>query len=220
MGHLIFFDALSFTVDDSAWLQEAPLDVEPLPRRGATHFRAGTRGVLLLQQSAPLSACTSVMRRNKRSRSPRLQRWVQHARARQIASSQVAVLESLWLPRVPSARARFRLSSLPSTQVAGLQQKYTWTTPMKIPVKLAGASARSAKHPVHAVHLAVLPVGTLGGATWSCSAHLSSTWLRLPRLPIPSSRLIQRQEGESSRSELLHTRLTKEFGLSAQPDLQ
>ncbi len=87
-------------------------------------------------------------------------------------------------------------------RVTGPQQKYTWPTPMKIPIKRAGTSTRLAKRPARAVHLAVLPVGTLGGATWSCSAHLSSTWPRLPRLPIPSSRLIQRQEGESSKSEL------------------
>ena len=112
----------------------------------------------------------------------------------------------LWLPRVPCARARFRLSSLPSTWAAGLQQKFTWPTPMKIPIRPAGASAKSVKHPVHAVHLVVPPVSTPGGATWSCSAHLSSTWLQLPRSPIPSNRLIQRQEGESSRSVLCCTR--------------
>ena len=36
-----------FIADDSAWLQEAPLDVEALPVRGATHFRVCGRGVLL-----------------------------------------------------------------------------------------------------------------------------------------------------------------------------
>ena len=56
MGHQIFFGALSFIVDDSAWLRDAPLNVEALPRRGATHFRAGARDILLLQQSAPMSA--------------------------------------------------------------------------------------------------------------------------------------------------------------------
>ena len=95
MGHEILFGALSFIVDDSTWLRDAPLDVEALPRRGATHFRAGARGILLLQQSAPVSTYTAVTRRNKRSRRPRLQRWVQHAQARQNASSQVAVLESV-----------------------------------------------------------------------------------------------------------------------------
>ncbi|KAI5012941.1 hypothetical protein ZWY2020_025207 [Hordeum vulgare] len=95
MGHQIFFRALSFIIDDSAWLRDAPLDVEAVPPHGATHFRAGARGVLLLQQSAPVSTCTAVTRRSKRSRRPRLQRWVQHAQARQNASSQVAVLESV-----------------------------------------------------------------------------------------------------------------------------
>ena len=36
---------LTFIADDSAWLQEAPLDVDALPVRGATHFRACVRGV-------------------------------------------------------------------------------------------------------------------------------------------------------------------------------
>ena len=46
-GREIHFGALVFVADDSAWLQEAPLDVEALPVRGATHFRACIRGVLL-----------------------------------------------------------------------------------------------------------------------------------------------------------------------------
>ncbi|KAI4981282.1 hypothetical protein ZWY2020_021767 [Hordeum vulgare] len=66
MGHEILFGAPSFIVDDSAWLRDNPLDVEALPRRGATHFRAGARGILLLQQSAPVSTYTAVTRRNKR----------------------------------------------------------------------------------------------------------------------------------------------------------
>ena len=49
MGHQILFGALSFIVDDSTWLRDAPLDVEALPRRGATHFCADARGILLLQ---------------------------------------------------------------------------------------------------------------------------------------------------------------------------
>ena len=46
-GREIRFGALVFVADDSAWLQEAPLDVEALLVRGATHFRAYVRGVLL-----------------------------------------------------------------------------------------------------------------------------------------------------------------------------
>ena len=38
--------ALTFT-DDSAWLEESPLDVEALPICGASHFRASACGVLL-----------------------------------------------------------------------------------------------------------------------------------------------------------------------------
>ena len=46
-GHEVRLGALVFIADDSAWLQEAPLDVETLPVRGATHFRACVRGVFL-----------------------------------------------------------------------------------------------------------------------------------------------------------------------------
>ena len=46
-GREIRLGALVFITDDYAWLHEAPLDVEALPVRGATHFRACIRGVLL-----------------------------------------------------------------------------------------------------------------------------------------------------------------------------
>ena len=46
-GHEIRLGALTFIADDSAWLQEAPLDVHALPVRGAMHFCACVRGVLL-----------------------------------------------------------------------------------------------------------------------------------------------------------------------------
>ena len=52
-GHEIRLGALAFIIDDSAWLQEAPLDINVLPVRGATHFRACVRGVLLRQPSTP-----------------------------------------------------------------------------------------------------------------------------------------------------------------------
>ncbi|KAI4995969.1 hypothetical protein ZWY2020_040471 [Hordeum vulgare] len=113
MGHEILFGALSFIVDDSAWLRDAPLDVEALPSCEATHFHAGARGILLLQQSAPMSIYAPVMRRNKRSRRPWLQRWVQHAQARQNASSQVAVLESVVVAS-PSQRSDSVPTELPS----------------------------------------------------------------------------------------------------------
>ena len=45
-GREIRLGALTFIADDSAWLQEAPLDIDALPVRGATHFRACVRGVL------------------------------------------------------------------------------------------------------------------------------------------------------------------------------
>ena len=81
MGREILFGALSFIVDDSAWLRDAPLDVEALPSRGATHFRASSCGVLLLQPSTPVSIFAPVTRRNKRSGRSRLQRWVRHTLA-------------------------------------------------------------------------------------------------------------------------------------------
>src|SRR3954466_6074180 len=94
--------ALSFVVDNSAWLQEAPLAVDALPARGATHFRACVRGVLLRQPStqygsafvAPSSSSSSsASHRRKRSGRSRLQRWVKHALARQSAIPQVAAIE-------------------------------------------------------------------------------------------------------------------------------
>ncbi|XBI56839.1 hypothetical protein VPH35_038359 [Triticum aestivum] len=71
-GREIRLGALVFVADDSAWLQEAPLDVEALPVRGATHFRACVRGVLLRQpssqyRSAPVASSLPAARRHKRS---------------------------------------------------------------------------------------------------------------------------------------------------------
>src|SRR3954467_5743460 len=77
--------ALSFIVDDSDWLQEAPLNVDALPARGATHFRAC---VLLRQPSTQYgsafvsSSSSPVSRQRKRTGRSRLQRWVKHALAR------------------------------------------------------------------------------------------------------------------------------------------
>ena len=97
-GREIRLGALVFIADDSAWLQEAPLDVDALPVRGATHFRACVRGVLLRQpstqyRSAPVASPRPVSRRRKRSGRSRLQRWVRHAVARQTATTQVAAIE-------------------------------------------------------------------------------------------------------------------------------
>ena len=50
-GREIRLGALTFIADDSAWLQEAPLDIDALPVHGATNFRACVRGVLLRQPS-------------------------------------------------------------------------------------------------------------------------------------------------------------------------
>ena len=97
-GREIRLGALVFVADDSAWLQEAPLDVDALPVRGATHFRACVCGVLLRQpstqyRSAPVASSLPAARRHKRSGRSRLQRWVRHAVARQSATPQVAAIE-------------------------------------------------------------------------------------------------------------------------------
>ena len=97
-GREIHLGALVFVADDSAWLQEAPLDVNALPVRGAMHFRACVRGVLLWQpstqyQSTPAAFPLPAARRSKRSGRSRLQRWVKRAVARQSATPQVATIE-------------------------------------------------------------------------------------------------------------------------------
>ena len=97
-GREICLGTLTFITDDCAWLQEAPLNIDALPVRGATHFRACVRGVLLQQPStqywsAPVSSSLPVSRRCKRSGQSRLQRWVRHAVARQLATPQVAAIE-------------------------------------------------------------------------------------------------------------------------------
>ena len=97
-GREIRLSALTFVADDSAWLQEAPLEVDALPVRGATHFRACVRGVLLRQPSTQyrpvfVSSSLPASRRRKRSGRLRLQRWVRHAVARQMTTAQVAAIE-------------------------------------------------------------------------------------------------------------------------------
>ena len=60
-GQEIRLGTLTFIADDSAWLQEAPLDVDALPVRGATHFRACVRGVLLRQPSTQYRSVPSTL---------------------------------------------------------------------------------------------------------------------------------------------------------------
>ena len=52
MGREFRLGALIFIADDSAWLQEAPLDVEALPAHGSAHFHASSCSVLLRQPSS------------------------------------------------------------------------------------------------------------------------------------------------------------------------
>ena len=97
-GREIRLGTLTFIADDSAWLQEAPLDINVLPVRGATHVRACIRGILLRQpttqyRSTPVSSSLPASYQRKRSGRSRLQRWVRHAVARQSATPQVAANE-------------------------------------------------------------------------------------------------------------------------------
>ena len=69
LGGEIRFGVLSFIADDSAWLQEAPLDVETLPVRGAAHFCASSFGVLLRQPSTPYQSTSSLFTSRRRKRS-------------------------------------------------------------------------------------------------------------------------------------------------------
>ena len=76
-GREIRLGALVFIADDSAWLHEAPLNVEALPVRGATHFRACVHAVLLRQpstpyRSTPVLSSLPVSRQRKRSGRSRL----------------------------------------------------------------------------------------------------------------------------------------------------
>ena len=97
-GREIRLGALMFIADDSAWLQEAPLNIDALPVRGATHFRACVRGVLLRQPSTQyrsviVSSSLPASHRRTRTGRSRLQQWVRHAVARQSATPQVAAIE-------------------------------------------------------------------------------------------------------------------------------
>ena len=83
-GREIRLGVLVFIADDSAWLQEAPLDVEALPVREATHFCACICGVLLQllstqYRSAPAVSSLPSIRHRKRSGRSQLQWWVKHA---------------------------------------------------------------------------------------------------------------------------------------------
>ena len=97
-GREIRLGALTFIADDSAWLQEAPLDIDVLLVRGATHFRVCIRGVLLRQPSTKyrpvfVSSSLPVSRRHKFSGRSRLQWWMRQAVARQSATPQVVAIE-------------------------------------------------------------------------------------------------------------------------------
>ncbi|KAI4973716.1 hypothetical protein ZWY2020_041497 [Hordeum vulgare] len=111
MGHEIFFGALSFIVDDSAWLRDAPLDAEALPAgyasRPAAFFFSAAGSVDLHRRyaaatSVPPSAPTLGNTPSATSR------W----------SSQVAVLESV-VVAPPSQRSGSVPTEFPSETFEG-----------------------------------------------------------------------------------------------------
>ena len=96
-GQEIRLGALTFLADDSAWLQEAPLDVNALPVRGATHFRACVLDVLLRQPSTIIgrTLCCPPFLFPTGASAPVGQDFsgVRHAVARQSATPQVVAIE-------------------------------------------------------------------------------------------------------------------------------
>src|SRR4051812_11422408 len=71
-GEMFYFGSLAFVANDSAWLEDSPLQAQLLPPRGSVHFRADGSGALRLklpaqrQAQVPLSVC----RKKKRSGRP------------------------------------------------------------------------------------------------------------------------------------------------------
>src|ERR1041384_5071887 len=51
-GETFFFGSLAFMADDSAWLADAPLQVQLLPSKGSVHFRADKSGTFRLRLPA------------------------------------------------------------------------------------------------------------------------------------------------------------------------
>lgn len=79
----ILFGSLSFIVDESTWLPEAPLDTDVLRAYSATHFRATSFVVLLRQPSVSYHSTPlhSVVHRHKLSGCSMFQWWIKHTGA-------------------------------------------------------------------------------------------------------------------------------------------
>src|SRR3954467_15091637 len=89
---MFFFGSLAFMADDSAWLADAPLQVQLLPSRGSVHFRADESGALRLQLPArhQAQALLSTFHKKKRSGRPHVP-----YQSRNFPVQQVAVIDSV-----------------------------------------------------------------------------------------------------------------------------
>src|SRR3954470_19210912 len=92
VGEVFCFGLLAFIADDSAWLEDSPIQAQLLPSRGSVHFRADESGALCLQLSAhrQAPALLSVRHKKKRSGRPRA-----HHRGKSVKVQQVAVIDSV-----------------------------------------------------------------------------------------------------------------------------
>src|ERR1044072_5343798 len=86
-GEPFFFGPLAFVADDSAWLADAPLQVQLLPSRGSVHFRADESGALRLQLPArhQAQALLPTCHKKKRSGRPRVPYRSRHFPVQQVA---------------------------------------------------------------------------------------------------------------------------------------
>ena len=88
----MFFLSLAFVADDSAWLADAPLQVQLLPSRDSVHFRADESGALRLQLPAQHQAQVLLPTCRKKKR---LGRPCVPYRSRHSPVQQVAVIDSV-----------------------------------------------------------------------------------------------------------------------------
>lgn len=92
VGEVFRFGSLAFIADDSAWLEDSPLQTQLLPSRGSVHFRADESGALRLQLSAHRQAPAPLSVRHKKKHSGRP---CAHHRGKQVRIQQVPVIDSV-----------------------------------------------------------------------------------------------------------------------------
>src|ERR1041385_7497134 len=92
VGEVFCFGSLAFIADDSAWLEDSPLQAQLLPSRGSVHFRADESGALRLQLSAHRQAPALLSIRHKKKHSGRPGA---HHRGNSVKVQQVAVIDSV-----------------------------------------------------------------------------------------------------------------------------